>query len=122
MVNRMINKEYIEREALLNEIQEEVDYELSIHTDNETKWMCGGLGVAMRDIRNRPTADVIPRDEVVKIFEEIEKIINKPFTAGFDVLSPPNQALREYNNDIRKEMLYYVAQLEEEYTKGECVE
>lgn len=118
----MINKEYIEREALLNEIQEEVDYELSIHTDNETKWMCGGLRVAMRDIRNRPTADVVPRDEVIKIFEEIEEIINKPFTTGFDVLSPLNQALRKYNNDIRKEMLYYVTQLEEKYTKGECVE
>lgn len=70
----------------------------------------------------QPTADVVPRDEVRRIFEEIEKIINKPFTAGFDVLSPPNQALREYNNDIRKEMLYYVAQLEEEYTKGGRVE
>lgn len=85
MVNRMINKEYIEREALLNEIQEEVDYELSVHTDNETKWMCGGLRVAMRDIRNRPTADVVPRDEVIKIFEEIEQELVAAFEGNHKV-------------------------------------
>lgn len=99
----MINKEYIEREALLNEIQEEVDYELSIHTDNETKWMCGGLRVAMRDIRNRPTADVVPRGEVAKIFEEIDKFI------------------RRYCNETHYgigDMVYDIKDLEEKYTKG----
>ena len=69
--------DYIEREALLKEIQEEIDYEMSTHTDNETKWICGGLRVAMRDIRNQPTADVVPRGEVAKIFEEIERNIFK---------------------------------------------
>lgn len=118
MVNRMINEEYIKREALLKEIQEEIDYELSTHTDNEMKWICGGLKVAMRDIRNQPAADVVSRDEIIKIFEEIEKIITAPFTAGFDVLLPINKALCEYNRDLRKELLYYIAQVKEKYTKG----
>lgn len=55
----------------------------------------------------------------MEIFEEIEKIITEPFTVGFDLLSPLNQALREYNNGVRKELLYYVAELKKKYTEGQ---
>ena len=78
----------------------------------------GAPGGARKLMEDAPIADVVPRNEVAKIFEEIERIISEPFTVGFDVLSPLNQALCEYNGDIKKELLYYVAQLKEEYTEG----
>ena len=50
-----------------------------------------------------------------EIFEEIEKIINQPFAVGFDLLSPLKQALGDYNNGIRKDLLYYIADLKKKY-------
>lgn len=66
----------------------------------------------------KSTADVVPREEIAKIFEEIEKIITEPFTAGFNLLMPINQALCEYTDSFRTELLYYVAELKEKHTKG----
>ena len=60
------------------------------------------------------------KSEVAReIFEEIEKIINEPFAVGFDLLSPLNKALCDYNNGIRKDLLYYIAELKKKYTEGE---
>ena len=115
---RMNMPRYIDADALLKELDEELDFETTMYTEEQNQYFNAGLRCAYRDVKSQPTADVVPRGEVAKVFEEIEEIITKPFTAGFDVLSPLNQALREYNNDIRKEMLYYVAQLKEKYTKG----
>ena len=126
----MINKEYIEREALLNEIQEEVDYELSVHTDNETKWMCGGLRVAMRDIRNRPTADVVPRDDVRRIFEEIEQELVAALESNYRVY---REHLEKYGDKSDLEFLCicnakintlrgiegFIEELKEKYMKGD---
>ena len=56
------------------------------------------------------------KTEVAKqIFEEIEKIINEPFAVGFDLLSPLKQALGDYDNGIRKDLLYYIADLKKKY-------
>jgi regulator of replication initiation timing len=52
-----------------------------------------------------------------EIFEEIESIINEPFAVGFNLLAPLKQALGEYNNGIRKDLLYYIAELKKEYTE-----
>lgn len=108
---------YIDVDALIEKIQETVCTKCGDIYDGIKCKSCG-IDDTLNFLEDAPTADVVPRDEVAKVFEEIEEIITKPFTAGFDVLSPLNQALREYNNGIRKEMLYYVAQLKEKYTKG----
>lgn len=53
---------------------------------------------------------------IAEIFAEIEKIINEPFAVGFDLLLPLKKALDNYNNGIRKDLLYYIAELKEKYT------
>jgi hypothetical protein len=54
-------------------------------------------------------------DVAMEIFEEIEKIIKEPFAVGFDLLSRPEKVLPDYNNGIRKQLLYYVAELKKKY-------
>lgn len=98
-----MEKEYIERGALLEELQEEIDFESAMYTEEQNKWLRVGLSIAARDVRNQPTADVVPRDEVAKIFEEIDKFI------------------RRYCNENHYgigDMVYDIKDLEEKYTKG----
>ena len=64
--------EYIEREALLSELQEEIDFETSMYTEEQNKYFNMGLKCAVRDVKSQPTADVVPRSEVENIFAEIE--------------------------------------------------
>lgn len=58
-----MEKEYIERGALLEELQEEIDFESTMYTEEQNKWLRAGLSIAARDVRNQPTADVVPREE-----------------------------------------------------------
>ncbi len=73
-------------------------------------------------IDRQPTADVAPRSEVAReIFEEIEKIIKGPFAVGFCMTASSfRQAISDYNEGIRKEILYYIANLKEKYTDAEA--
>lgn len=57
-------------------------------------------------------------DAAEEIFAEIESIINKPFVVGFNLLAPIKQALGDYDNGIRRDLLYYIAELKKKYTKG----
>ena len=55
-----------------------------------------------------------------EIFEEIEKIIKGPFAVGFCMTASSfRQAISDYNEGIRKEILYYIAKLKEKYTQPE---
>jgi hypothetical protein len=98
-----MEKEYIERGALLEELQEEIDFESTMYTEEQNKWLRAGLSIAARDVRNQPTADVVPRDEVAKIFEEIEINIFK--------LETPYQTLHCIPSGL-------IEELKEKYTKG----
>lgn len=51
--------EYIEREKLLNELQEEIDFETTIYTKEQNKYFNMGLKCAVRDVKSQPTADVV---------------------------------------------------------------
>lgn len=51
--------EYIERETLLKELQEEIDFETTMYTEEQNKWFERGLKCAYRDAKNQPTADVV---------------------------------------------------------------
>ena len=53
-------KEYIERETLLTELQEEIDFETTMYTEEQNKWFNIGLKCAIRDVKRQPTADVAP--------------------------------------------------------------
>ena len=54
---------YIERESLLNEIQEELDYVSPLFGAEESKYIKAGLRRAKKVIEKHPTADVV---EVVR--------------------------------------------------------
>ena len=51
--------EYIEREALLNELQEEIDFETTMYTEEQTKWFKIGLKCAVRDVKYQPKVDLV---------------------------------------------------------------
>lgn len=62
--------EYIDREALLELINEDCKYK---HPTNEYTRGCNDVCEwAIRTIENIPTADVVPKSEVENIFAEIE--------------------------------------------------
>ena len=72
-----MEKEYIERGALLEELQEEIDFESAMYTEEQNKWLRAGLSIAARDVRNQPTADVVPRGEVQEIFKEFDRMFER---------------------------------------------
>ena len=55
--------EYIEREALISELQEEIEFETSMYTEEQNKYFNIGLKCAIRDVKSHPAADVV---EVVR--------------------------------------------------------
>lgn len=55
--------EYIEREALLEKLQEELDNESPWLTKNNNAWFDNGLKCAINNVKSQPTADVV---EVVR--------------------------------------------------------
>ena len=52
--------ECIEREALLSELQEEIEFETSMYTEEQNKYFNMGLKCAIRDVKSQPAADVAP--------------------------------------------------------------
>ena len=50
--------QYIEREALLSELQEEIEFETSMYTEEQNKYFDRGLKCAIRDVKSQPAADV----------------------------------------------------------------
>jgi hypothetical protein len=54
---------YIDADKLIEELQEELDYETSMYTDEQNKFFDSGLRCAIRDIKSQPTADVVPKSE-----------------------------------------------------------
>ena len=64
-------KEYIEREALLAELQEELDFETNMYTEEQNKWFNIGLNCAIRDVKCQPAVEVVE----VKHGKWIEELI-----------------------------------------------
>lgn len=54
---------YIDADALMKELQEEIDFETPMYTEEQNKYFNGGLRCAIRDVKEQPTADVV---EVVR--------------------------------------------------------
>lgn len=55
--------EYIEREAVLNVLNEELEFETSMYTAEQNKLINTGLKIAVRDVTRQPSADAV---EVVR--------------------------------------------------------
>ena len=54
---------YIDADALLAELQEEIDFKTSMYTEEQNMYFSAGLKCAYRDVKSQPTADVV---EVVR--------------------------------------------------------
>jgi hypothetical protein len=50
---------YIDADALLEELQEELDFESLLFTKEQSEWFDKGLKCAVRDVKHQPTADVV---------------------------------------------------------------
>lgn len=51
-------KRFIDADALLEELQEELDFESLLYTKEQNEWFNKGLKCAIRDVKHQPTADV----------------------------------------------------------------
>lgn len=49
---------YIDADLLLNELQEELEFDTPFYTEKQNKYVNRGLSIAIRDIKRTPTADV----------------------------------------------------------------
>ena len=67
-------REYIDREALIADIDEEIEHDSKMYTREQNYYIEKGLRIARKDIQSAPTADVAE----VKHGEWIEK----PFLLG----------------------------------------
>ena len=54
---------YIDADALMKELQEEIDFETSMYTEEQNEYFNMGLKCAIRDVKSQPLADVV---EVVR--------------------------------------------------------
>lgn len=50
---------YIEKEALLKELQEELEIDSPMLNEVENKWINKGIRIAIKDVKCFPTADVV---------------------------------------------------------------
>lgn len=50
---------YIDADALLAELQEEIDFKTSMYTEEQNMYFSAGLKCAYRDVKSQPTADVV---------------------------------------------------------------
>lgn len=106
---------YIEREALLELINEDCKYK------NPTSEYARGCNEvcdwAIKTIKNIPTADVVPRAEIEKIFEEMEKntrfVINLVEAMEFD-----SEEIRKSKLECYRDCLGYYGKLKKKYTEG----
>jgi hypothetical protein len=94
---------YIDADELLKELQEELDFETPMYTEEQNKYFNSGLRCAIRDVKKAPTTDVVPKSEVERLEAEIKRL-QKYNNALFDVL-----VLAEYK----------ISKLHKEYTESE---
>lgn len=78
---------YIDRDKLLEELQEEIDFESAMYTEEQNKWFKRGLKCAYRDAKNQPSADVV-------------EVRHGEWTVKTDFKTPLSHAY------IRKEIIY----------------
>ena len=93
---------YIDADALIEKIQETICTKCGDIYDGIKCKSCE-IDDTLNFLQDAPTADVVPRDEVAKIFEEIERNIFK--------LETPYQTLHCIPRGL-------IEELKEKYTKG----
>ena len=54
-----MSKRFIDADELMRELQEEIDFETPMYTEEQNKYFNLGLRCAIRDVKAQPTADVV---------------------------------------------------------------
>lgn len=72
---------YIDADAIERELQEEIDFETSMYSEEQNKWFNIGLKCAMRDVKSQPTADVV---EVDKVAEMLRLMLNDDCACNYN--------------------------------------
>lgn len=94
----MAEKEYIERDAAINVVV------------NNPYRIASKTGKTIQEIKEIPTADVVPKSEVEKIFEEIETIIDNNTYKSY----LPNSSLWSKEYKI-KQIIAEIVELKKKY-------
>ena len=100
-----------------DKVNEEIDtIQTSLESNDDKVWHKNkpyykGLAMARSVINEQPTADVVPRSEVVKIFEEIGKILYE-----YDKTAERDKS--EYGELIVGDIGYAISELKNKYTEG----
>ena len=107
--------EYIDREQLLELINEDCKYQ---NPTNEYTRGCNEVcDWAIKTIKNIPTADVVPKSEVAKVLDEIEKTIRGALVlVGFSYKH--NQKEIQGKQECYEDFLGYIAELKKKYTES----
>lgn len=99
---------YYEETALIEFVKQ-----YTPHINGENTMQC-----VERAIRNAPTADVVPKSEVVKVLDEIENTIRGALVlVGFSYKH--NSKETQCKQECYEDFLGYIAQLKKKYTEGE---
>ena len=65
----ILMNEYINRENLLKEIQEEIDYDAFFVTEEQNKYINKGLKIAYKDIKSQPAENVFDREQLESVLK-----------------------------------------------------
>lgn len=79
--------EYINRELLLSELLEELEYESPMYSTEQDKCFNKGLKCAIKDVKSQPTADVVEvkHGKWTTNSDRPDKIICSKCNVGFDM-------------------------------------
>ena len=112
---------YIDADALLSDLKEELEFESPMYNEVENNWLNKGLRIAIKNVKHFPTADVVPRAEVEKIFEEIELFLNKAIDGWKkerrSCYHNRDIEMIDFRNDAFKYCLNEIAELKKKYTE-----
>ena len=73
----------IDADALLSELQEELEFDSPMHSEEENKYINSGLRIAIKDVKYAPTIDI--KTEVAReIFAEIDNEFRKMISVAND--------------------------------------
>ena len=107
-------KEYIERGALLEELQEEIVFESAMYTEEQNKWLCTGLRIAARDVRKQPTADVVPRAEYEALQIELDAMRGaaNSYKMHYEEAKAQVEEWKAIANDLQNQILKLIEEME----------
>jgi hypothetical protein len=105
---------YIDADALLNELKEEIEFDSPMYNEVENNWLKRGLRIARKDVKHFPSADVVPRSEVeilkvrLEMAEKAYKGLSELYHTDTDALV---EARRKTEAEVAREIFAEIEKL-----------